>query len=114
VAEHAHQVQEVYVLPTSAVVDDDWDLITCYFAVSVQWRGPVASNGQGGWAVKHFSAELSRRGKWGYPEKFQRRAYRWHTQEEATAAAEKAVDSVVVNGRTYAEAIGARKEALNA
>lgn len=103
-SEHARQVQEIYVLPAGAVVDDAWDRITCYFSLTVQWRGPRGETGRGGYAVKHFSKELSRAGKWGYPQKFQQRQYRWETQEEAIAAAEKAVDAVTVNGRTYAQA----------
>ena len=101
--ERMHIVQQLEVLPTGAVVDEHWELGTYLFCLTVQWRGPRTETGRGGYAVKHHSKELSRTGKWGYPEPFQQHQYRWTALDEAIAAAEKVVDTVTVNGRTFAD-----------
>lgn len=93
------------VFPTGSrpYTDDDGDLR--HFALDVCWRGPVQENGQGGWAVTHggLDKQLSRAGKWAWPQRFQQHQYRWATRDEALAMARAHVDTVTVNRRTWQE-----------
>jgi hypothetical protein len=76
------------------------------FALYVRWMGPLQPNGTGGYAVTQLfrDAQLSRAGNWNYSVRpFQRRLYRWKTAREALDVAKRHVNSVKVNGRTYAE-----------
>ncbi|GAA2182087.1 hypothetical protein GCM10009785_19760 [Brooklawnia cerclae] len=47
--------------------------------------------------------ELSRAGRWGSPERYQRWQYRFASYPEALAAARSASTSMVVNGMTWDE-----------
>lgn len=102
--EPATIIKEVHVLPSGVeATEDNWDNLRS-FVLSVQWRGPRTAKGRGGYGVNRGgSAWLSRAGKWGHPENFQQRQYRWETLEEALEQARAAVDSVQVMGRTYAQ-----------
>ncbi len=86
-----------------------------HFTVDVTFRGPRQENGQGGWAVMNGgeSKQLSRAGKWSWPQRFQQHQYRWDTREEALDMARRHVDTITVNGRTWAdwEAYFAEQEA---
>lgn len=94
-------VSEYLVLPTGMTFDNDE---SSSFALRVQYRGEYAGKQGGGYRVSRGgSKELSRNGKWGFPEHFQRWQYRWETLDEAIAMAREAVDDVIVNGKTYAQ-----------
>ena len=92
-------VTEVLVLPTGMPLDD---ADRHSFGVSVNWRGPRSDTGRGGYAVTDRFQQLSRAGNWGHPQPFQQHQYRWETLEEALEAARAVVDSVSINGRTWA------------
>lgn len=93
-------VTKYTVLPTGMELDD---VELHNFALSVEWKGPRTDTGRGGYAVTDRFEQLSRAGNWGRPQPFQQHQYRWDTLEEALAAARAQVDSVSVNGRTWAE-----------
>ena len=76
------------------------------FALDVCWRGPRTENGRGGWAIMlggSESEQLSRAGKWAWPQRFQQHQYRWATRDEALTMAREHVDRVQVGGRTWRE-----------
>lgn len=77
------------------------------FQIDVEWCGPREEGPRaiGGYRVtQHGFRELSRAGKWAYHvPRFKRWQYRWATLAEASAWAERVVDDVTVNGRTWAE-----------
>lgn len=98
-------VTEVIVMPAGKTMADwDGDEVSD-FAIKVQWRGPRAENGRGGYAVTHRGfRHLSRAGEWAIePAPFRQHQYRWATLDEALAAARDAVDQVTINGMTYAQ-----------
>ena len=105
--ERAVFISEITVLPRGAELSDDdidWSNLRS-FLVHVKWTGPKKDNGYGGYAVKTDGVLfLSRAGKWAVrPDRFRTRQYRFDTLNEALAAAERAVDGVTVNGRTWAQ-----------
>jgi hypothetical protein len=74
------------------------------FAVRVQWRGVFHGKHGGGWAITNGVSEMSRGGSWSYyVPRFRRWQHRWETFEDAQEIARAAVDSVRINGRTWAE-----------
>lgn len=94
-------VSEITLLPDGMEVGDDEQHA---FAVKVVWRGARAENGSGGYGVSNGPSKwLSRAGKWGWPERFQYRQYRWETLEEALAMARTVVNDVTVNRFTWAQ-----------
>jgi len=95
-------VTEVMVLPDGMALDDE---DRHHFALAVRWRGPRTDTGRGGYAVVSSSGRhLSRAGKWRYdPEPRLQRHYRWATLEEALDVARAAVNTVTVNGFTWAQ-----------
>ena len=98
-------VKEILVLP-DGMAEDDINLHS--WALSVEWRGAHQGKSGGGYRVHHFSRELSRAGKWGNPQRFQRWQYRFDTLEDALEAARRVVNSVETMGRTFAE-FGSRR-----
>jgi len=77
-----------------------------HFRVDVEWTGRRSDDGPrayGGYRVVHSGfRELSRAGKWSFTvERFQRWQYRWVAIEDAQRWAERVVDDVKVNGRTW-------------
>jgi hypothetical protein len=107
VTEHPEIIASTLVFPTGSDPHDEAhhrDLRA--FALDVCWRGPRTENGRGGWAVMlggSDSHQLSRAGKWSWPQRFQQHQYRWATREEALAMAHAHVDKVKVMGRTWRE-----------
>lgn len=105
--EHPEILASTLVFPSGADPFDEnrrGDLRS--FALDVCWRGPRTENGQGGWAVMlggSESRQLSRAGKWAWPQRFQQHQYRWATREEALAMAHEHVDQVKIMGRTWRE-----------
>lgn len=94
-------VSEITILPDGMEIGDDEQHV---FAIKVVWRGARASNGSGGYGVSNGPSKwLSRRGKWGWPERFQYKQYRWETIEEALAMARAAVNDIRVNRLTFAQ-----------
>lgn len=68
------------------------------FAVRVQWRG------RGRWLVERGGDQLSRSGRWLWvPSKMNQMRWCRYTFEEACERAEAVVDSMTVNGRTWAQ-----------
>jgi hypothetical protein len=103
---HVEILSETLVFPTGAdpYSDEDTYRDLRKFTAEVTFRGPRQDNGQGGWAVMNGGHhQLSRAGNWAWPERFQQHQYRWDTREEALAMARTHVDSLTVNGRTWAE-----------
>ncbi|MDI3330676.1 MAG: hypothetical protein QJR09_08070 [Micrococcus sp.] len=93
-------ITEYMILPTGM---DPGDVNATMFAVHVKYRGQFNGRSGGGYSVNHLSSELSRAGKWGLPQRFQRWQYRWEAFWEAQDMARDVVDSLKVNGRTWAE-----------
>ena len=77
------------------------------FRVDVEWMGARREGPRavGGYRVTQRGfMELSRGGKWTfYVPRFRRWQHRWATLEEAQEWAERVVDDVTINGRTWAE-----------
>lgn len=74
------------------------------FAIKVIWRGPYRGRSGGGWEVSHHGSSLSRKGKWeSAVPRFRRWQFRWESLADAQDVARKAVDSVRVNGKTWAQ-----------
>jgi hypothetical protein len=93
-------VTEVTVLP-DGMHEDDINLHS--WALVVKWRGAYNGKSGGGYSVSHYSSELSRAGKWGHPQRFQRWQYRFETLDEALSAARVVVNDVKSMGRTFAD-----------
>ncbi|MBQ9917382.1 MAG: hypothetical protein IJO71_09330 [Microbacterium sp.] len=93
-------VREILVLP-DGMAEDDINLHS--WALSVKWRGIFNGRSGGGYSVSHYSRELSRAGKWGYPQPFQRWQYRFETIDEAVRAARAVIETVKVGGHTFAD-----------
>ena len=94
-------VTEVLVVPDGLDLDDP---NLHHFALTVRWRGARGETGRGGYAVQHGNRHLSRAGNWRFnPEPRLQRHYRWADLDEALAVARDTVDTVKVNGRTWAE-----------
>jgi hypothetical protein len=94
-------ITEVTFLPDGMALDDYNAHI---FAVRVEWRGATTDTGRGGYAVVHGSKHLSRKGDWRWnPEPFIQRHYRWEDIDEARAVARSVVNTIKVNGKTWAE-----------
>jgi hypothetical protein len=92
---------EVMLLPDGMPLDD---YNVPIFAVRVTWRGAATETGRGGYAVIHGSKHLSRKGDWRWnPEPFIQRHYRWESLDEALAVARSVVNTIKVNGKTWAE-----------
>lgn len=92
-------IEERIYLPTGLDADD---INASTFAVRVQWRG------EGKWAVVQglgFPAHrfLTKTGKWIFLPRPMHRRYCRFDFETACALAEKHVNSVVINGGTWAE-----------
>lgn len=94
-------VKELLVLP-SGMQEDDVNMH--HYALRIVWRGPFNGRSGGGYAViKSGGRELSRAGKWGNPENFQRWQYRFETFDRALHMAQLHVNEVKVMGLTYAQ-----------
>jgi len=106
-SDHVEILSETLVFPTGAdpYSDEDTYRDLRKFTAEVTFRGPRRENGQGGWAVMNLgdNHQLSRAGKWAWPERFQQHQYRWDTRDEALVMARRHVGDLTVNGRTWDE-----------
>jgi hypothetical protein len=97
----AEIVTEVMFLPDGM---EPGDVNEHTFAVLVRWRGAPGETGRGGYAVTHSGRHLSKRGNWRYnPEPYLQRHYRWRYLGEAIEQARAVVNTIKVNGSTWAE-----------
>lgn len=76
------------------------------FAVIVKYCGPYQAKKGGGYSVEHLGNSLARKSrKWEHVwrKDFRRWQYRWPDLDSALEAAREVVNTVQVNGRTWAE-----------